>query len=697
MDKNKTKFTQWGQLLRCKTLTGNQRVILGIILNFHNIEGWDFTPISVLTKNSGFTKPTVIKNVNVLVEKGLLKKSINKSRQTNGTAPNDYIPNYDIILNLLKSQVSNFFTLNPQEELKNFTLSEQEELNFFTPKELKNFTQEENKKEKNNSLYYSTYNDSTRRYMVYPDNDNKQKTNDMDIIITNNPENGNPINALHNFDFSDDCENPNSLEVLAAEREETENAADRSAAINPKDAETAYEYAMIGYNTNPKTALNSPKAAGATEIAHSEVLNMQVDSYPTHTEKTPQEQNIEGNGTDNDNTKTTETNTDSPNCDLLGFNEADLGDGDSPTATEETATEYDKSQDTEANPTATNIQEAQINGRGEVLMSNVDNYTTETEKTPQGRNIEGNLEMDTAAEDTHSPNNGENTAPTTNTLSMEDTQRIMAQAAQTIMKNRKHATTDTQNAPKNDRGEEITPQADNYTTAAEKTPQGAKNSGMAANTAATEHKANTADTRPIFDTVRTAAEWKVRHGNDSCWEETFEHAAEGLEAPLEAEIRTLLNQVYKDWQNHTAAINTKMINDMKVYAERRYGIILTSKEKKKNPDTVNYYIPRHDTVPTSSEIENLDLCHISNNRDILDRLSAGCTRLDTVILSLNKGIEFTQIYRIATPQQYECVSNAMALIDKYPTVSDKKAKYITDLAIHLCDMLDKTLCRQPKK
>lgn len=665
MDKTKTKFNQWGQLLRCKTLTGNQRVILGIILNFHNIDGWDFTPLSVLKDNSGFTKPTVIKNVNVLVKKGLLKKSKNKSRQTNGTAPNDYIPIYDNILNLLKSQVSNFFTLSEQEELKNFTLSEQEESNFFTlnpqeesnfftPKELKNFTQEENKKEKNNSLYYSTYNDSTRRYMVYPDNDNKQITNtDMKNQITNNPENGQPINALHVFDFSD------------------------RGWDNPKDEETTCEYATTHIvKTNPKTALNSPKAAGATEIAHSEVLSMQVDSYPTHAEKTPQEGNIGVNWTDNDNTKTTDTNTDSPNSDVLGLS-ADLGDGDSPTATEETATESDKSQDTEANPTTTNIQEAQINGRGEVLISSVDNYSTETKKTPQGRNKEGNLEMDTAAEDTQIPNNGENTAPTTNTLSMEETQRIMSAAVQNVMKNRKHAAANTQNAPKNDRGEEITPQADNYTTAAEKTPQGAKNSGMSADTAAT---------RPIFNTIRTAAEWKVRHGNDSCWEETFEHAAEGLEAPLEAEIRTLLNQVYKDWQNHAAAINTKMINDMKVYAERRYDIILTSNKKK---DTVNYNIPRNDAYPTAAEIENIDLCRISKNMDILNRLSAGCTRLDTVVFSLNKAIEFTQIYRMATAQSYECVSNAMSLIDKYPTVSDKKAKYITDLATHLCDMLEK--------
>lgn len=671
MDNQNYKFNQWVQLAECKTLKPNQRIILISILNLHNIEGWDFTPLSVLTENSGFTKPTVIKNVNVLVKKGLLKKSMNKSRQTNGTAPNDYIPIYDNILNLLKSQVSNFFTLNPQEELKNFTLSEQEELNFFTPKELKNFTQEEKKKRKNKASIYNNYNDSTRRYMVYPENENNQITNtDMKNQITNNTENENPINALQVFDFSDGCENPNSLEVLAAERDKTENAADRSAAINPKDAETAYEYAMIGYNTNTKTALNSPKTAGATEIAHSEVLGMQVDSYPTHADKTPQDGNIEGNGTgdktaaDNDNTKTTDTNTDSPINEVHGLS-ADLGDGDSPTATEETATESDKSKDTETTPTATNIQETQINGRGEVLALNVDSYSTETEKTPQEQNIEGNLEMDTAIEDTQSPNNGENTAPTTNTLSKEETQRIMTQAAQTILKNRKHAAANIQNAPKNGRGEEITPQADNYTTADEKTPQGAKNSGMSADTAATV--------------------WGIRNTADICWQETFEHAAADFVNPTESKIRTLLNKVYKDWRNTDPKNNKIMITEMKNYISYKYHINLDTEVEKRNNDN------NSDAYPTATEIENLDLCRISKNMDILNRLSAGCTRLDTVIFSLNKAIEFTQIYRIATAQSYECVSNAMAIIDKYPTVSDKKAKYITDLATHLYDMLEKAV------
>ena len=60
---------------------------------------------------------------------------------------------------------------------------------------------------------------------------------------------------------------------------------------NPNEAKPT----TAGQNTNPKTDLNSPKAAGATETAHRGFNGAQVDNYPTHTEKTPQERNNEGN------------------------------------------------------------------------------------------------------------------------------------------------------------------------------------------------------------------------------------------------------------------------------------------------------------------------------------------------------------------------------------------------------------------
>lgn len=50
-----------------------------------------------------------------------------------------------------------------------------------------------------------------------------------------------------------------------------------------------------GQNTNPNTVSNNPKVSGATETANRGFNGTQVDNYPTHSEKTSQEANNEGN------------------------------------------------------------------------------------------------------------------------------------------------------------------------------------------------------------------------------------------------------------------------------------------------------------------------------------------------------------------------------------------------------------------
>ena len=635
-NKNKTKFTQWVQLAECKTLKPNQRIILISILNLHNIEGWDFTPLSVLEEKSGISVSTIQRSIKGLVKIGLIEKVSNRNRKKYGKDPNDYIPNYTNILDFLNNQIG-------QNDHNSYS---QNDHNVMVKMTNKNNRKKE--KEKNKASIYNNNNLSTRRYMVYSgnENENKQNTNDMNIII-NETENGNPINALLGFDKADERGWDSSSNVETA-------TADNKSTLN-------------GY------------AAG------------------------------------NNNTNSTETDTDNPNVALLGFDKAFEKGWDSSTDVEETAARNNKSNNTEADPTAADTENTQNKAHSEVFRPQVDSYPTRNEKTPQERDLEGNLEKETADDETDSPNNGANTAAATNTLSIEDTQRIMSQAAQNILKNRKHAVetdednpykstrdkiykafnasngantaADAQKAPKNDRDEEIIPQVDNYTTHIEKTPQERYFDNMGADTAATtENGADTADTRPIYNTIHAADEWSIRNAEDTCWQETLEHVTTNLANPSENEIRTLLNKTYGDWKNHDKSINAKMITDMKKYVEYKYQICLDKKEKR---DTVTCQNPKSDAYPTVAEIENLDLCHISKNRDILNRLSAGCTRLDTVILSLNKAIEFTQIYRIATPQLYQCISNAMATINNYPTVSDKKAKYIKDLATHLCDMLEK--------
>lgn len=331
-----TKFSQWGQLFECKTLTGNQRVILGIILNLHNIEGWDFTPLSVLEERSGFTRPTIIKNLNVLVSKGLLNKLMNKSRQTNGIPPNDYVPIYDNIYNLLNSQ-----------RLKNFTFSQQEELKNFTTKRLKNFTKEKKKKEnivkrvKENIKEKRESNEMVNGKLNRKDEvKEKQTNNNMDfkkrmyMELNSHPavqskdwtketkeekthsssagttkviQIGDTRYAVETANTDDSSiwdsfpggtasrENKKVQRVTTTEDRKDNTLSNASLHNENEDNPNEAKPTTAGQNTNPKTALNSPNAAGATETAHSEVLSMQVDNYPTHTEKTPQERNNEGN------------------------------------------------------------------------------------------------------------------------------------------------------------------------------------------------------------------------------------------------------------------------------------------------------------------------------------------------------------------------------------------------------------------
>lgn len=60
---------------------------------------------------------------------------------------------------------------------------------------------------------------------------------------------------------------------------------------NPNEDKTT----TAGQNTNPKTAECNHEAAGGTETAHRGFNGAQLDNYPTHTEKTSQERNNEGN------------------------------------------------------------------------------------------------------------------------------------------------------------------------------------------------------------------------------------------------------------------------------------------------------------------------------------------------------------------------------------------------------------------
>lgn len=310
------KFTQWGQLFECKTLKGNQRIILGIILSLHNIEGWDFTPLSVLEERSGFTRPTIIKNLNELVAKGLLNKLMNKSRQTNGIPPNDYIPIYDNIHNLLNSQ-----------RLKNFTFSQQEELKNFTTKRLKNFTKEKKKKEnivkrvKENIKEKRESNEMVNGKLNHKDEvKEKQSNNNMNFNKNGMYMELNSHPTVQSKDWTKETKeekthssSTGTTKVIqigdtryAVETANTDYSSiwdsfpGGTASRENKKLQQATTTEDLKDNTLSNASLHNenednPKASEATETAHRGFNGAQVDNYPTHTKKTSQERNNEGN------------------------------------------------------------------------------------------------------------------------------------------------------------------------------------------------------------------------------------------------------------------------------------------------------------------------------------------------------------------------------------------------------------------
>ena len=102
--------------------------------------------------------------------------------------------------------------------------------------------------------------------------------------------NGNPNDNSHCFSDSGlGCDNPNDLQIQASGRENTKNGDNPNKAEmnNPNEDKST----NAGQNTNPKTAEYNHEAAGATETAHRGLNVTQMDNYPTHAEKTPQEAN----------------------------------------------------------------------------------------------------------------------------------------------------------------------------------------------------------------------------------------------------------------------------------------------------------------------------------------------------------------------------------------------------------------------
>ena len=294
------KFNQWIQLLRCTELSGNERIVLALILNYHNNENWDNTSLRTLKKDSGLTAPTIAKCVKVLEDKGLIKTVISTYKK-NINATNDYLPNYETIQQMIDKYNSNCVlgmketcirdtegmkeicgmkeTYIPNNERmketcidvsknfaygneRNFTTGMKETCNKYNIKDnIKEEIEKENKENPENPVIENTENNSFsfdsdfRDFKDSPNNLQEEKEN------PENPVNG---NQKSNFisDFSNSVDSPNIVD-------ETDEDTDNPKCDSPKsDSDSKSKPYRVNLNYiddlerlfNGYTDATSPKA-----------------------------------------------------------------------------------------------------------------------------------------------------------------------------------------------------------------------------------------------------------------------------------------------------------------------------------------------------------------------------------------------------------------------------------------------------
>ena len=265
------KFNQWIQLLRCTELSGNERIVLALILNYHNNGNWDNTSLTTLKTDSGLTAPTIAKCVKVLEGKGLIKKVIS-SYKKNINATNDYLPNYETIQQMIDKHNGNCVL-----GMKEIYKPNNEGMKEICTDVSKNFAYGY---ERN---FTTGMKETCNKYNI-KDNikekiEKENKENPENPVIEN-PE----TNSFSDSDFGYSTDSPNNLQK---ENEVTENPVCDSPKSSSDSKSKPYrvnlnyiddlERQFNGYTdaTSPKAAENSPKAT--TNPKTTETQNPKID------------------------------------------------------------------------------------------------------------------------------------------------------------------------------------------------------------------------------------------------------------------------------------------------------------------------------------------------------------------------------------------------------------------------------------
>lgn len=323
------KFIQWSQLIMCGKIKPNEKIVLMVILNCNNM-AWPFIAHTEIMKQSGLKETSVKEAIKSLRKMGLITKV-----KTDINNMNNYIASGVNLASLITSG-SDFDPLNTTETTSGSKNNPQ--VGRKTP-DIYNIKKEnivkrvkENIKEKResnevingklnrkdevkekqfnfnkNGMYMELNSHSTVQSKDWTKETKEEKTHSSSAGTTKVIQIGDTRYAVEtaNTDYSSiwdsfpggtaSRENNKVQRVTTTEDRKDNTLSNASLHNENEDNPKATRPTTAGQNTNPKTAEYNHEAAGATETAHRGLNGPQVDNYPTHTEKTSQEANNEGN------------------------------------------------------------------------------------------------------------------------------------------------------------------------------------------------------------------------------------------------------------------------------------------------------------------------------------------------------------------------------------------------------------------
>lgn len=327
------KFIQWSQLIMCGKIKPNEKIVLMVILNCNNM-AWPFIAHTEIMKQSGLKETSVKEAIKSLRKMGLITKV-----KTDINNMNNYIASGVNLASLITSG-SDFDPLNTTEttsgsknnpqvgrktpDIYNIkkenivkrvkeNIKEKRESNEVINGKLNRKDKVKEKQSNNNmnfninGMYMELNSHSTVQSKDWTKETKEEKTHSSSAGTTKVIQIGDTRYAVEtaNTDYSSiwdsfpggtaSRENNKVQRVTTTEDRKDNTLSNASLHNENEDNPKATRPTTAGQNTNPKTAEYNHEAAGATETAHRGLNGSQLDNYPTHTDKTSQEANNEGN------------------------------------------------------------------------------------------------------------------------------------------------------------------------------------------------------------------------------------------------------------------------------------------------------------------------------------------------------------------------------------------------------------------